>query len=477
MGFTTSIFIFVLFPICLAGYYLCHFVQNKFHALKKARLKDIFLCLFSLFFYSFFNLYNLCFIILLIAVTFGFGKLIEKAKGKDALITAISIFVLTLFFFKYFEFSLNSIAGFFSTEFQIESIIAPLGISFIIFSAISYVMDIYRKDAKSGGLLDTALYISFFPKVISGPIVLWKNFRSQLSLVKPDVDLFAKGINRICIGFAKKVILADTFGLFVNEALENLNIGIDMASAWIIVLFFFFEIYFDFAGYSDISIGISNILGFEFDNNFNFPYLSTSITDFWKRWHISLGVWFKEYLYIPLGGNRKSKSRTIFNLLAVFLVTGIWHGAGLPYLLWGIMHGICRAFEKLVSGFKVYQRIPRLFKWAVTIFIVMMGWTAFCFNSWTELVDFWKVLFGVKSFEQTGITVLYFCNVKAISVTATALLGSTVFGLPPIKKLVLKMRTYPLFYTVSELIVILIFIIALIFMINSTYSPFLYFQY
>lgn len=479
MGFTQSVFIFVLFPICLIGYFLFYELENKVNIISRLRLRDVFLCLFSLFFYSFFNVYNLISIVALIVFTYISGVLINRYEKYKRMVLVISLIsmVSLLFFFKYFSFVVNSASQIFGNSFRIDSIIAPLGISFIVFSSISYIMDIYRSDAEIGSFLDAALYLTFFPKVISGPIVLWKDFKKQISNVCPNTDLFITGINRICIGFAKKTILADTFGSYVNEVIENMNIGIDTASAWILVLFFFFQIYYDFSGYSDISIGISNILGFNFDNNFNFPYMSTSITDFWKRWHISLGRWFKEYLYIPLGGNRKSKARTLINLMIVFIVTGIWHGAGILYIAWGFLHGICRVIERCIADKKIYKKTPSFIKWIFTTFIVMIGWTAFCFDSWSELSDFLKVLFCVSVPKQTGITALYFCNVKAITVTATALLGATLFSIMPLRNFAKRLRNNAITLAISELGIMALFVLALIFMINSTYSPFLYFQY
>ncbi|MGC4017980.1 MAG: MBOAT family O-acyltransferase [Muricomes sp.] len=207
----------------------------------------------------------------------------------------------------------------------------PLGISFITFSAVSYVVDIYRGDSSAGSILDTALYISFFPKVVSGPIVLWKDFQPQIKNRTVNDVQFMDGLNRIMIGYAKKVLLADSFGLMVADIQQKMEAGMDVPTAWWCALLYMLQIYYDFAGYSDIALGFGKLLGFQFKENFHFPYVSASITEFWRRWHISLGAWFREYIYIPLGGNRKGKTRTLVNLFIVFLVTGIWHGAGWNY--------------------------------------------------------------------------------------------------------------------------------------------------
>ena len=474
MGFTEPIFIFLFLPCFLLFYFGSYALEKRFAGFGRLRIREIILCLFSLLFYSFFNLYYLSWISAMVVLTFLGGLWVDRSKRKKpALATTVGTLIAVLGFFKYAAYY----SGVWFGETAFGRLSAPLGISFIIFSAVSYLVDIYRGDAPAGDLLDAAVFLTFFPKVISGPIVLWKEFDGKIKNARPNTELFFNGINRVCIGFAKKTILADIFGSFVNEVLQNMNVGIDTASAWIMMLFFFFEIYFDFSGYSDIAVGISGIVGVEIGENFRFPYLATSVTDFWKRWHISLGNWFKEYVYIPLGGNRRSKPRTALNLFIVFLITGIWHGAGLLYLLWGCMHGIIRVAEYLLHGSKLYQRIPAVIKWAFTTFAVMIGWMAFCFRSPEEIIRFFGTLFGISVSEKVGITALYFCNIKAISVTVIALLGSLLFGAPPLKRLVNKLRGSAAGLAITEVFVLGLFVLALIFMINSTYSPFLYFQY
>ena len=231
--------------------------------------------------------------------------------------------------------------------------------------------------AKAGGFLDAALYMTFFPKIVSGPIVLWKDFSIELSARVFSEDRFVYGINRFIIGLGKKVLLADTFGSVVVNIQDQMYYGIDIPTAWGCTLLYFLQIYYDFSGYSDMAIGLSSMFGFKLKENFSFPYLSTSITEFWRRWHISLGTWFREYVYIPLGGNRKGFYRTLVNLFIVFLITGVWHGAGAGYLCWGIAHGICIVAERCVRDKKLYKMIPGVVKWAVTTLIVMLGWQVF----------------------------------------------------------------------------------------------------
>ena len=478
MGFTESAFIFVLFPLGLGGYYLLHLLQRRFAVLRDLRLRDVFLCLFSLLFYSFFNLYYLTWILIMIGVTYAAGILLKKCTSKKpALIVSLVILIGILFYFKYSVFVLRGANTWFGTNFSAEDIIPPLGISFITFSSISYLMDVYRGDAPAGSPLDVAFYLTFFPKVISGPIVLWKDFADKLRRPRPSTDLFITGINRIAIGFFKKVVLADTLGAFVSETTANLNLGIDVGSAWVMVLLCYFQIYLDFAGYSDIAVGLAAVFGYEIDNNFSFPYTATSITEFWKRWHISLGRWFKEYLYIPLGGNRRSKARTLLNLLIVFLITGIWHGAGLLYILWGLLHGFCRVIEALLRDNKIYRRVPAFFRWLVTNFIVMIGWTAFFFTSFDGLKQFFGILFGTAVPDHPGLTIEYYCNLKLILAVVCALLGSYLFSIKRLRALPDRLRRNKVTFALSELVILAAFVLSLIFMINSAYTPFLYFGY
>lgn len=246
-----------------------------------------------------------------------------------------------------------------------KSLVAPLGISFLTFSAISYIVDIYRGNATSGSLIDCMLFLSFFPKIISGPIILWKDFQAQINNISISFNMNIEGINRIMIGFAKKVILADSFGVCLN--LISLT-NVDRITAIGGVFLYMLQIYYDFSGYSDIAIGISYLLGFKVKENFNFPYRSISISEFWRRWHISLGTWFREYIYIPLGGSHGSLNKTLRNLAIVFALTGIWHGAGFNYILWGGINAIFAIAERLFRNNTYYIKTPKIIKYVITRF-------------------------------------------------------------------------------------------------------------
>lgn len=279
-----------------------------------------------------------------------FGELISKtndAKRKAYLILSIIIIIIFLAYFKY-----NSIFSDIKL-YDFKSIIIPLGISYITFTSISYIVDVFNKKAKTLGLGEFFLYVFFFPKVASGPIALHRDFSK--SKRKTDLENSYNSIRRIIIGFAKKALIADYFGYVLSTMPEVANM--DSITAILSIILYSFQLYFDFLAYTDIAIGISNLFGYDLEENFNMPYISSSITEFWRRWHISLGKFFREYIYIPLGGNRKGQVITLFNLMIVFLLTGIWHGNGLNYILWGFSHGLIIIFERLLKDNKIYNSV------------------------------------------------------------------------------------------------------------------------
>lgn len=354
-----------------------------------------------------------------------------------------------------------------------KDLIAPLGISFITFSAISYLADIYSSKAKPGNLLDCMLYLTFFPKVISGPIVLWRDFEAQVESREISLTSVSNGMNRIMIGFAKKVILADTFGACIASASSE----VDVQTAFGISLLYMLQLYYDFSGYSDIAIGLSKMLGFSVKENFNFPYLSCSITEFWRRWHISLGTWFKEYIYFPLGGSRKGKKQTVINIALVFLLTGIWHGAGWTYMLWGAINGACNIAERFLKEKKFYQKTPQGIKWIFTTLITYFAWEIFRFADFSSCKNWFKILFGMTHFASVPYTWQYYFDGQIITLMVLGILGATVWGLPKVQEVYQKGCKTKVGYVANEIVLVGLFLLSIIFMINSGYSPFLYFQY
>ena len=461
--------------------------------LKKIRATDLVLIAIGCVFYLWACLDDLYRLLVYILAVYLLGILLKKTRGKyitvhqaeceggehrvslalPILFLSVLFTVAALIHFKYTG-MLSEILGFLLKDtVTLPSIIAPLGISFITFSAISYLADIYYGKADPGSLIDCALYITFFPKVVSGPIVLWRDFSAQMRTHAVSLSRISDGIGRVMIGCAKKLILADTFGAVIASVPQEM----DALTAAGIGLLYMLQIYYDFSGYSDIAIGLSGMLGFEMKENFNFPYLSTSITEFWRRWHISLGTWFREYIYFPLGGSRKGKVRTVVNIAVVFLLTGIWHGAGWTYMLWGIVNGVCNVAEKLLSGCKIYEKTPKALKWLATMTVTYFCWGLFRFPTFEAFRAWLRVMLGITRFAEIPYSAAYYFDTRITVLVIVAALGATVWGLPAVQRLSDRVKTHPAGYLLSQTVRMLLFVVAMLFMINSDYSPFIYFQY
>lgn len=481
MGFTTPVFLFLFFPISVALFYGAVWLEKAIPALKRWRIGDLLLLGISLVFFGWGVLSDILYFAGYILAVWLAGWLIARSGKKSAAaILAVSLILLLgiLYLYKYHLFvttTVNDIAG--REVFQPRDLLAPLGLSFLTFTAISYVVDVYRSVGRRGSLLDVALYLAFFPKIISGPIVLWRDFDRQIADRTLSTEKFVSGLNRIMIGFAKKLILADTFGALCVQIQKAVPSGIDVPTAWGCAFLYMLQIYYDFAGYSDIAIGLSRLFGFDVKENFHFPYVSTSITEFWRRWHISLGTWFKEYLYIPLGGSRRGKGRTLLNLAIVFFLTGLWHGAGWGYICWGAMHGVCRLAEKVLDGTKFYERIPKPIKYLFTMFVVMIGWEAFRLGNLPDVMDFLRIMFGGGSYVWIKYAFSSYFTPKIWFLAAVAVAGATVFAIPRLQALPGKLTEKKGWFVAQELGLILLMVLSVIFMVNSTYSPFIYFQY
>ncbi len=496
MVFTTQLFIFIFLPVCVLCYFSVDILScfKKFNkVLIKIRAKDIIVIMFSLVFYAwscFDNVYRLCiYIVLLYLLSLTVDYVKDKEQyvlingktetkrfylSKIPFIVALFIIIFFLIYYNYSEFLVvvwNKLLG---DTLRAKSIAAPLGLSFITFSSVSYLTDIYRGEAKRGSLIDCFLYITFFPKIISGPIVLYRDFKKQISKRKYSIEKISAGINKIMLGFGKKVILADTFGACLSKITLN---KIDQITALGILILYMLQIYYDFSGYSDIAIGISNLFGFDFKENFNFPYRSKSISEFWRRWHISLGTWFREYVYFPLGGSRVPLKRNLINLGVVFALTGIWHGAGWNYIIWGAINGGFVILERAIRDKKIYIKIPNAVKYVATMLIVLVFWQFFKYQSLSDIAQVFKIAMGITKFDIIPYTWQYYYDLQIICFGVMGILGATVLGSPKIKALQEKAAATKIGYAVEELVLLTIFIVSVLFMINSTYSPFIYFQY
>ena len=509
MVFTTAFFFFSFLPVSILCYFFIHRLERvcALAILRKLRLSDWILIVYSIVFYSwtcFNNISKLCcyiFIVYLLAFLIWIGKPSVKSllivgnnadwqcidkngqhmshAGKSRMLYILGLLLVlsALFYYKYFNFTIDNLNALFELGMKDKTILAPLGISFITFSAISYLADVFTGKAKPGSLIDCALYITFFPKVVSGPIVLWRDFAGELPKRVISVDNCVDGVNRIIIGFAKKLILADMFGLYISEIERSGAYGIDCTTAWLSALLYMLQIYYDFAGYSDIAIGLAKITGFDFKENFNFPYRSRSISEFWRRWHISLGTWFKEYVYIPLGGSRVSKNRTLLNLAIVFALTGIWHGANWTYILWGSINGIMVIIERVAENKRFYQKTPDILKWLFSMFVTLICWELFRFH---HIKDFWNwvlIAIGHITYPSVNFTWEYFLDCRLLVLVVIGILGATVLGRSSVQEFLHKYESSQAYFILREMMLLALFAVSILCMINSTYSPFIYFQY
>jgi alginate O-acetyltransferase complex protein AlgI len=476
MGFTTDTFVFIFLPISI----LLYLIASQF---QRVRLKGILLVAMSLCFYAWSGWNTLMLFCIFSVLVYLLGNLIYyarqtemgKKKQKKWFRISVAMLVAMLAYYKYLPFALEQINLLTKQSLSLGSLVLPLGISFTVFESISYFTDIYRGDAEPGTFLDAMIFLSLFPKLISGPIVQWKDFQPQLNAQTSSMEDYKSGVDRIIIGFAKKAILADTFGTQIQSIEAGItSTGVDAPTMWLRALLYFFQIYYDFSGYSDIAIGLCRIFGFSLKENFNFPYRSRSITEFWRRWHISLGTWFREYVYIPLGGSRRGN--VYMNLFLVFLLTGIWHGANWTFVLWGVLNGILVVVERFIQNKSWYQKIPGVVKWLITMILVFFLWIMFMSTDLSSAVRDYRALFTAVDGSLLNFTWRYYLTKKIVLLLIIAAVGSVVGG----NRLREQAKTWcstTAGSVIQQVCYLVLFVIALLFVINSSYSPFLYFQF
>ena len=470
MVFSSLIFLFAYLAVTLVLYYVVPF---------KARNAVLFAV--SLVFYGWGEPKYIVVMLfsILVAYIFGFfvGKYRESApkKARTYLIVSVILNLSALLFFKYANFFIENLAlipGLGGLE-PIEGLKLPVGISFYTFQIISYTIDVYRGDARvQRRIVPFGTYVTLFPQLIAGPIVRYSDVDEQLTYRKETVDKFASGVQRFCAGLAKKVLLADTVYVLLNYYHEAFAFEQTVLGAWLIVILYTFQIYFDFSGYSDMAIGLGRMLGFEFLENFNYPYVSKSITEFWRRWHISLSTWFREYVYIPLGGNRKGKLRQYRNIAVVWLLTGFWHGASWNFLLWGAYFAVLLIVEKLFL-YKWLQKAPAVLAHIYTMFFVCISWLIFYFTDLGEGLTCLKAMFGVGVSSFATPTVVYdllrYLPLLAVCVLAATPLPKRIFD-------ALKNRFVTMRYA-QVLLLAGAFLVITAYLVDSTFSPFLYYRF
>lgn len=456
MVFSSLLFLFIFLPIFL----ICYFV------FKKRSLRNIVLLLFSLAFYAYGEPIYILLMIFSILVNYYLTKKMDKNKSKPLFITLIVFNLGLLFLFKYCNFFFDNINNIFHLNINFLKITLPIGISFYTFQALTYVIDVYKgKVPVQNSVIMLGCYVSAFPQLIAGPIVRYSTVNDELQNRKENFKDFASGTRKFIVGLAKKAIIANELA-FVADTIFGYSLQ-SLGTVGIIIgaVAFTLQIYYDFSGYSDMAIGLGRMLGFHYLENFNFPYIAKSITDFWRRWHISLSSFFRDYVYIPLGGNRCSVLKNIFNILVVWLLTGLWHGASWNFVLWGLYYGLLLIIEKFVLK-KVLDKMPGILKHIYTLVFVIMGWIIFYFTDFNSLVGAFKTLFGVYGLGR--ISTLIGLQIFKFRTIIIFILG-LIFCIP--YKLLEKDSL------IKDVILIIIFIISIIFVVASSYNPFIYFRF
>lgn len=462
MLFSSTTFLFFFLPITLIVYYNPFFKDRKF--------RNYFLLLASLLFYGFGEPLFIFLMLFSILINYFLGLGVANSKHRKMyVILAYILNLFILFVFKYLSFTLQNINFLFNTSFALK-IVLPIGISFFTFQILSYVIDVYR-DPKlvQKNFLNLALYISLFPQLIAGPIVRYQTVANELTNRKENKKDFSEGIYMFIIGLGKKVLISNYVGLIADNIFYNISYqNISVITAWIGAISYTLQIYFDFSGYSDMAIGLGRMFGFHFSQNFNYPYIANSITDFWKRWHISLSTWFRDYVYIPLGGNRVSNRRHIFNLFIVWLFTGMWHGANWTFIVWGIFYFVLLLIEKKTNIIKKMGKLSHVY----TLFFVIIAWIIFRADNLNIAIKYISNMFGI------GTTFIDQMSRDYLHVIGLIIPLGILLSTPLIKTLWSKIKFNNTLKNLIELCVIMIiFIFSLLSCINSTYNPFIYFNF
>lgn len=465
MIFNSLNFIFIFLPLISFLYYL-----------SQKRYRNYILLILSLVFYAYLGIRYLVILFISIFINY-FGTLLmslnkdDKNKRKMWLILSIFSHIVLLGYFKYYDFIVSNLNHILSTELTLKNLVIPIGISFYTFKGISYLIANYKNVYMfEWNPMKMILYISFFPQISAGPITKFEDFYPQIITRVESLDRYENGIRRFVYGLSKKVIISNSFALVADNIfsleINNINFGY----AWLGILAYTVQIYYDFSGYSDMAIGLGEMFGFITKENFNYPYVSKSITEFWRRWHISLGTFFKDYIYIPLGGNRVSVSRHIINTFIIWFLTGIWHGSSWNFIIWGIYYGCVIIVEKYILK-DVLKNAPGIVTHIYSILFIMIGWVFFRSSSFSYAINFLKIMFTFN-IDKNSINILMsnFLGYKVEWIVAI------LFCTPIYKKLKIKFSNN-WFLNIERVFIIILFVITLIYMIASTYNSFIYFQF
>ncbi len=466
MVFSSIAFLFYYLPIIIILTYL-----------SPVRFRNAILLFGSLLFYGFGEPVYVVLMILSIMIDYTNGRLIERFRGrvkltKLFLLISVVANLSLLGFFKYGDFLINNLNGFLSLNIPLLNVGLPIGISFFTFQTMSYSIDVYRGDIKAEkNLITFGAYVSMFPQLIAGPIIIYKDVVGSLKQRTVNLSMLNEGIMRFTLGLGKKVLLANNIGL-LYEMVKNTPMNeLSVATAWLGAMAFSFQIYFDFSGYSDMAIGLGKILGFDFLENFNYPFMSQSITEFWRRWHMSLSYWFRDYLYIPLGGSRKGGLITVRNILVVWFLTGLWHGAAWNYILWGLYFAVLLLLEKFILK-KFLDNRSTIFRRSSTLILIIISFTIFSQEDLSQLAGYLKIMFGGAALG--NLNFLYLLQ-SFILLIILLLVFSTPYPFEKFKKMFYSLK--PRRKILAQVILLLIFMTSLSFIVDGSYNPFLYFRF
>ena len=463
MVFSSLTFIFCFLPIVLGIYFIVPF-----------KFKNLVLFIASMLFYIFGEPKYAILMIISIASTYIHGILMEKYEkhAKKFMISSIAISIGLLMFFKYTDFFILNINSIFNVDIGLLKLALPIGISFYTFQMISYIIDVYRKEAKAQkSFLKLATYIALFPQLVAGPIVRYTTIEKELDDRTHSFENFSNGVRRFVIGLSKKILIANVLGDCINKF--GLSDEKSVLFYWIYAIATTLQIYFDFSGYSDMAIGLGKMLGFKFPENFNYPYIAKSVTDFWRRWHMTLSSCFRDYVYIPLGGNRVSKLKWFRNILVVWFLTGFWHGAAWNFILWGLLYGILLIIEK-VGLLKILEKIPSFISRIYLLLVVMIGFVLFSGESMSQIMQNLGGLIGIGNIPLISTESIFYLKNYA-SIFIIGFIAAT----PVVKNICIKLKEKaPKLINILEPVVLTVLLVVCVsFLVDGSFNPFLYFRF
>ncbi len=475
MLFSSIPFIYYFLPLVITVYYTFHILLGK--SKSRIPIKNFVLLISSLFFYFYGAPQFLPLLLISICINYIFGIIINKHKNKFILAISVIFNLSFLGYYKYIDFAIFNVNSIFKTSIPLQNVILPLGISFFTFQALSYVVDVYRNDGKvQKNIFNLALYISFFPQLIAGPIVRYSTFDNQVRERFENANQISLGIKRFIYGLSKKVIFANYLGLVADNAFSMSEMSV--MYAWLGLISYAFQIYYDFSGYSDMAIGLAKMFGFDFLENFNYPYISKSVSEFWRRWHMSLGSWFRDYVYIPLGGSRVGTFKVYRNLFAVWFLTGLWHGASFNFILWGLYFFVLIFIEKILYT-NCNLKISGFVKLVLTFFFVLLGWVLFRAETLPIAINYYKNLFWLNGNAFFDVNASFFLH-EHIFIFALAFIFTTPLipnVLKSLNKVFHKNNLGFIVYISSIITQFFLLYLCTISLLASDYNPFIYFNF